>query len=181
MSRRRCGSRVRAPGVKSKPFTASPRYAGNVTPSRVSVSLDRGLAYCPASRPTLTTGRLAAYVRTTPRDSSTRSLFRTFSPVTPSTVSAQSPPGSKNASPPATAPTGPPAHLDPPQAGGVREDHGHGQQHTQFISHVLGRDAVKRLGAIAALQQKRLTARDRGEPVTQVIAFACKYQRRHRA
>jgi hypothetical protein len=91
--------------VKAKPLTASPRYAGNVTPSRVSVSLDRGLAYCPAIRPSLTTGTDAAYVSTTAICSSTCSLARTLSAVTPAKVSAQSPPWSKNARPAATSPS----------------------------------------------------------------------------
>ena len=56
----RSGSGVRASVVKSKPFTASPRYAGSETPSRVSVAELRGLAYCPAIRPILTIGTWAA-------------------------------------------------------------------------------------------------------------------------
>ena len=56
----RCGSCARLCGVKANPFTASPRYAGIVTSPRVSVWLERGLAYWPAIRPTLTTGTDAA-------------------------------------------------------------------------------------------------------------------------
>ncbi len=56
----RVGSGTRDSGVKAKPLTASPRYAGRVTPSRVSRSEERGLAYWPASRPSLTTGTEAA-------------------------------------------------------------------------------------------------------------------------
>ena len=67
------------------------------------MSDERGLAYCPAIRPTLTTGTEAAYVSTTAICSSTRSLLRTLSAVTPAKVSAQSPPWSRNASPRATA------------------------------------------------------------------------------
>ena len=55
----RVGSGVRASGVNSQPLTMSPRNAGSVTPSRVSVSDERGLAYCPAIRPILMMGRLA--------------------------------------------------------------------------------------------------------------------------
>jgi hypothetical protein len=55
----RSGSGVRASAVNSKPLMMSPRNAGSVTPSRVSESDDRGLAYCPAIRPILMTGRLA--------------------------------------------------------------------------------------------------------------------------
>ncbi len=46
--------------MKAKPFTESPRYTGRVTPSRVSVDLERGLEYWPAIRPILTTGTDAA-------------------------------------------------------------------------------------------------------------------------
>ena len=63
------------------------------------------MAYCPAIRPTFTTGTEAAYVRTTAIWSSTRSLFRTLSAVTPAKVSAQSPPMSMNDSPRETAAT----------------------------------------------------------------------------
>ena len=62
------------------------------------------MAYWPAIRPSLTTGTDAAYVSTTAIWSSTRSLLRTLSAVTPSKVSAQSPPCRRNASPRATAP-----------------------------------------------------------------------------
>ena len=51
--------------------------------ARVSRSDERGLAYWPAIRPTLTTGTDAAYVSTTAICSSTRSLLRTLSAVTP--------------------------------------------------------------------------------------------------
>ena len=61
------------------------------------------MAYCPASRPTFTTGTEAAYVRTTAICSSTRSLLRTLSAVTPANVSAQSPPWRRNALPRATS------------------------------------------------------------------------------
>src|SRR3954447_4282360 len=101
----RCGSGTREASVNSKPLTASPRYAGRVTPSRVSRSEERGLAYWPARRPSLTTGTDAAYVRTTAICRSTRSLLRTLSAVAPSSVSAQSPPWSRKASPRATAPS----------------------------------------------------------------------------
>ncbi len=61
------------------------------------------MAYWPASRPSFTTGTEAAYVSTTAIWSSTRSLLRVLSAVTPAKVSAQSPPWSRNASPRATA------------------------------------------------------------------------------
>ncbi len=73
--------------------------------SRVSVSLERGLEYWPAMRPTLTTGTEAAYVRTALIWSSVFSLARMWSADTASKASAQSPPWS-SASPLATAPDG---------------------------------------------------------------------------
>ena len=60
------------------------------------------MAYCPAIRPTLTIGTWAAYVSTTAIDSSVRSLPWMLAAVTPSKVSAQSPPCRMNASPAAT-------------------------------------------------------------------------------
>ena len=62
----------------------------------------RGLAYCPAIRPILTIGTWAAYVSTTAIDSRVRSLPWMLAAVTPSKVSAQSPPWRRNASPAAT-------------------------------------------------------------------------------
>ncbi len=53
------GSGVRARAVKSNPLTASPRYAGSVTPSRTSSGCDLGLANCPAILPILTIGTCA--------------------------------------------------------------------------------------------------------------------------
>ena len=77
----------------------SPRNAGSVTPSRVSVSELRGLAYCPAMRPILITGRLAPYVSTTAICRIVLILLRMLSAVAVLNVSAQSPPWSRNASP----------------------------------------------------------------------------------
>ena len=54
----RCGSGVRDASLNSMSLTASPRYAGSVTSPRVSKSLERGFANCPAMRPTLITGKL---------------------------------------------------------------------------------------------------------------------------
>src|SRR6218665_958298 len=77
----------------------SPRYAGSVTPSRVSVSLERGLANCPAIRPIFTTGMDAPYVSTTAICSTVFTRLRIRSAVAPANVSAQSPPWSRNARP----------------------------------------------------------------------------------
>ena len=73
-----------------------------MTPPRVSVVELRGLANCPASRPILTIGTWAAYVSTTAMDSRVRSLPWMLAAVTPSKVSAQSPPCRMKASPAAT-------------------------------------------------------------------------------
>src|ERR1044072_9322065 len=94
---------MRAASLKSKPLTESPRYVGSVTPSRVSVPLERGLEYWPAMRPTFTTGTEAAYVSTAPIWSRVLSLLRMWSADTASKASAQSPPWRRNASPLATA------------------------------------------------------------------------------
>ena len=51
-----CGSGVRSSAVNPLRLTRSPRKLGKVTPSRVSVSAERGFAYCPAMRPTRMTG-----------------------------------------------------------------------------------------------------------------------------
>src|SRR4051795_5055911 len=63
----------------------------------------RGLAYCPATRPTLTTGTLAPYVRTTAICSRVRVVACRCGSVLRSKVSAQSPPCSRNALPWATS------------------------------------------------------------------------------
>jgi hypothetical protein len=52
----RPGSGTRSSGLATSELMMSPRYTGR--PS-ASVVPDRGLAYCPAMRATLTTGRLA--------------------------------------------------------------------------------------------------------------------------
>ena len=77
----------------------SPRYDGRPTASRSEL---RGLAYCPAIRPTLITGIDVPYVRTTAICSSVRSVPRRCASVLSANVSAQSPPCRRNASPRAT-------------------------------------------------------------------------------
>ena len=66
------------------------------------MAAERGFVYCPAIRPTLTIGTCAAYVSTTAIDSRVRSLPWMLAAVTPSNVSAQSPPCRMNDSPAAT-------------------------------------------------------------------------------
>jgi hypothetical protein len=82
--------------VASSELIRSPRYAGR--PS-TSSSCDLGLVYCPATRATLTTGRLAPYVSTTAICSSVRQLANRCDSVLSAKVSAQSPPCSRNARP----------------------------------------------------------------------------------
>src|SRR5918998_2939877 len=96
----RVGSGIRRTGSGSSALTMSPRYDGR---PRASVSDDRGLAYWPATRPTLTTGTLAPYVRTTAICSSVRVVLCRCGSVLRSKVSAQSPPWSRNALPWATS------------------------------------------------------------------------------
>ena len=81
----------------------SPRYAGNSQPSFFSVFSERGLANCPAIRPTLTTGTLAPYISDIVICSNTRKKLRRFSSLNSAKLSAQSPPCSKNALPKAAS------------------------------------------------------------------------------
>ncbi len=73
-----------------------------MTSPRVSVAAERGLVYWPAIRPIFTIGTCAAYVSTTAIDNKVRSLPWMLAAVTPSKVSAQSPPCRMNDSPAAT-------------------------------------------------------------------------------
>jgi len=99
----RHGCGVRAAASKGAALTMSPRYAGRVTPSRVSPSSLRGFAYWPAKRPMRVTRRL-------PPCTSTRLICRrilrraAIEPGSqPSNVSAQSPPCRMNRSPAAAS------------------------------------------------------------------------------
>src|SRR3546814_13987870 len=73
----------------------SPRYLGRVTPSRVSLSAERGLAYWPAKRPTRTTGRRMPCTSTRLICSSTLSRLEMTSELQSLQFSAQSPPCSR--------------------------------------------------------------------------------------
>ena len=64
-----------------------------------------------------------------------------------------------------------PAELDHRHRGGVRQHHGHLQQHAQLVAGVVGRHAGEGLGAVAALQQERLAACDGGELGPQLVAL----------
>ena len=94
--RRVSGSGIRSSGVKADRLTRSPRKLGNVLPSRVSVSAERGLAYCPANLPTRVTGRCEPCTSTSDICSRIFSLLVITSGRQSSSVSAQSPPQSTN-------------------------------------------------------------------------------------
>ena len=64
--------------------------------------------------------------------------------------------------------------------GGVGQHDGHLQQHPQLVADVVGGHAGERLGAVAALEQERLTAGDGGELRLEVVALAGEDQRRQR-
>src|SRR5262249_36653774 len=82
----------------------SPRYDGRVTPLRVSVSSERGLAYWPAKRPTRITGFLAPCVSTRLICSRIFNLRVMSSAEQSERLSAQSPPCSRNRLPTAASP-----------------------------------------------------------------------------
>ena len=83
----------------------SPRYVGSVSSPMVSVSDERGFAYCPAMRPIFTTGTDAPKVSTTAICSSTRNVSRMMLAVKSVKPSAQSPPCKVKARPSATWPS----------------------------------------------------------------------------
>src|SRR5262249_42484538 len=116
----RCGSATRAASVGPSELIISPRYAGS--PS-ASTACERGLVYCPATRATLTTGRLAPYVSTTAICSSVRALDNRWDSVLSANVSAQSPPCNRNARPSQTsaslARSPPPSYGAPTDGPGV--------------------------------------------------------------
>ena len=70
-----------------------------MTPPIVSVFDERGLANCPATRPTLMIGEAAAKVITTAICRKTRKKSRMLSAECSPKLSAQSPPCNRNASP----------------------------------------------------------------------------------
>jgi hypothetical protein len=94
---------VRSPSVNGSRFTLSPRYDGSVTPSLVSRSAERGLAYWPAMRPMRTTGRRVPWTSTRLICIKIFSFAAIESDRQSSKLSAQSPPCSTNASPRAAA------------------------------------------------------------------------------
>jgi hypothetical protein len=52
------------------------------------------------------------------------------------------------------------------------------QQRLELAPDGVGGRARERLRAVAALEQERLTARDRGQPVLQLVALGGEHQRR---
>src|SRR5205809_659154 len=99
----RRGSGRRAMASKAKSFTMSPKYDGSSRPSRFSKGDDRGLANCPAIRPTFTVGTPVLYINTTDICRITLSLSRMLSAVNSANDSAQSPAWSRKPSPLLTA------------------------------------------------------------------------------
>ena len=76
---------------------------------------------------------------------------------------------------------GQPAQLHDGHRAGVGHDDGHLQQHPQLVADVVGGDLGEGLRAVAALQQERLAAGDRGQLVGEVVALAREDQRGHGA
>jgi hypothetical protein len=63
-------------------------------------------------------------------------------------------------------------------AGAVGEHDGHLQERADLAADPVGGVGREGLGAVAALQQERLAARDGGQPLAQVVALAGLDQRR---
>jgi len=76
---------------------------------------------------------------------------------------------------------GQPAHLDHRDARAVGQDHGHLQQGADLAADAVGGVGGEGLGAVAALQQEGLPARDVGQPGAQRVALPRLDQRRHLA
>ena len=74
---------------------------------------------------------------------------------------------------------GEPADLHHRHARAVGQDDGHLQQGADLAADALGGVGGEGLGAVAALQQERLAARDGGQPLAQDVALLRLHQRRH--
>jgi hypothetical protein len=70
------------------------------------------------------------------------------------------------------------AHLDHRHLGAERQDHGHLQHDLERVADIVGAEFGERLGAIAPLQQERLTLRDLGQMGLQPPRLARKDQGR---
>ena len=95
----RVGSGSRSSAIKALRLTRSPRKLGNDRPSRTSSLALRGLAYCPAIRPTRITGFLSPAVSTSDICSRILSFWTIISDWHSSKLSAQSPPCNRKALP----------------------------------------------------------------------------------
>ena len=91
----RSGLCVRDSSVNSSPLMMSPRYDGSATPSMTSSGSDRGLANCPAMRPTLMIGMDPPNDMTKAICRMTRKVSRMWLTLNSLNASAQSPPMSK--------------------------------------------------------------------------------------
>lgn len=73
-----------------------------------------------------------------------------------------------------------PADLHDRHGGGVREDGAHLEQGLQLVADVVGGHRVEGLGAVAALEQERLSLGDGRQPGAQLVALAREDERRIR-
>src|SRR5580698_4104845 len=108
----------------------------------VSVGSERGLANCPAMRPTFTTGLPPAKVSTTAICRIRRKVSRMLSAENSLKLSAQSPPCKRNALPAATS------------ARRLRSESQHDrhlQDQTKGVADVVGGEFLEALGAITSL------------------------------
>ena len=74
---------------------------------------------------------------------------------------------------------GDPPDLDHRQRRAVGQHDGHLQQRADLAADLLAGVRGEGLGAVAALQQERLAARDGGQPLAQRVALLRLHQRRH--
>ncbi len=71
-----------------------------------------------------------------------------------------------------------PADLDHRHAGRIRQHDGHLQQRPELAPDAVSGRAGERLRTVAALQQERLPARHRRQPLPQLVALPREHQRR---
>ena len=71
-----------------------------------------------------------------------------------------------------------PTHLHNRHRSAVGEDNGHLQDGLHAVANLVGGRTGKRLGAVTALQQERITRRRRREALTQDVYLTGKDQRR---
>ncbi|MGX1269451.1 hypothetical protein RKD18_002645 [Streptomyces phaeoluteigriseus] len=73
-----------------------------------------------------------------------------------------------------------PAHLHDRHGSGVGEDGAHLEERLQLVADLVGRHRVEGLGAVAALEEERLSLGDSRQPGAQLIALAREDERRIR-